>query len=363
MSVIDRLADAYESLVTRPIPWDVVGKWAVALVVFLIALLALRILKRLLTRYGRARAEKWRSPWALAVAELPDRTRLWFLIILAAYLGSLALGLEARLRDVVMVVALVVQGAIWASALLDHLVSQSVQRRIEKDAAVATTVSMLGFLGKLVLWSLAALLVLQNAGVNVTALVAGLGIGGVAIALAAQNILGDLFASLSIVLDKPFVLGDFIVVDQHMGMVEHIGVKTTRLRSLSGEQLVFSNSDLLKSRISNHKRMKERRVVFTVGVTHQTPLEKLSAIPAALREIVQAQERVRLDRAHFKSLGDSALIFEVVYYVLDADYNLYMDVQQAINFALVEHFHRQGIELAYPTQTIYVEKAQASARE
>jgi len=165
------------------------------------------------------------------------------------------------------------------------------------------------------------------------------------------------------VLDKPFVLGDFIIVDQHMGTVEHIGVKTTRLRSLSGEQLVFSNSDLLKSRISNYKRMRERRVVFTVGVTYQTPLEKLSAIPAALRDIVQAQERVRLDRAHFKSLGDSALIFEVVYYVLDADYNLYMDVQQAINFALLEHFRRQGIELAYPTQTVYLGKSQASARE
>jgi len=357
MSVIDRLADAYENLAAHGIRWEVVEKWLLALAVFLVALVALRMLKRLLTRHSQAWAGRWHSPWALAVAELPGRTRLWFLLILAAYLGSLPLGLESRLRDTVMVVALVLQGAIWASVLLDHLVSQSVERRIEKDAAVATTVSMLGFLGKLVLWSLAALLALENAGVNVTALVAGLGIGGIAIALAAQNILGDLFASLSIVLDKPFVLGDFIVVDQHMGTVEHIGVKTTRLRSLSGEQLVFSNSDLLKSRISNYQRMRQRRVVFTVGVTYHTPLEKLSALPAALGDIVRAQERVRLDRAHFKSFGDSALIFEVVYYVLDPDYNLSMDIQQAINFALVDHFQRQGIEFAYPTQTIFLGKS------
>jgi len=356
MSVIDRLVDAFEDVAPRGIPWDVVEKWLLALAVFLIALVALRMLKRLLTRHGRAWAEKWHSPWALAVAELPDRASLWFLLVLAAYLGTVPLGLKAELRNTVMVVALLLQGAIWGSALLNHLVSQVVRRQIEKDAAVATTVSMLGFLGKLVLWSLALLLVLQNAGIDVTALVAGLGIGGIAIALAAQNVLGDLFASLSIVLDKPFVLGDFIIVDQHMGTVEHIGVKTTRLRSLSGEQLVFSNADLLKSRISNYKRMRERRVVFTVGVTYQTPLEKLAALPAALGDIVRAQERVRPDRAHFKSFGDSALLFEVVYYVLDADYNVYMDVQQAINLALVEHFQRQGIEFAYPTQTVYLGK-------
>lgn len=356
MPVIDWLRDTYQNLVACGISWDAVEKWLLALAVFLIAVVALRLVKGFSARHGRTWAEKWHSPLALGVAELPDCTRFWFLLILAAYLGSLPLGLKAEPRNTVMIVALVLQGAIWGSALLGFVVSQYVRRQMERDAAVATTVSMIGFLGKLVLWSLALLLILQNAGIDVTALVAGLGIGGIAIALAAQNVLGDLFASLSIVLDKPFVLGDFIIVDQHMGTVEHIGVKTTRLRSLSGEQLIFSNADLLKSRISNYKRMRERRVVFTVGVTYETPLEKLSALSAALGDIVRAQGRVRLDRAHFKSFGDSALVFEVVYYVLDADYNVYMDVQQAINLALVEHFQRQGIEFAYPTQTIYLGK-------
>jgi len=353
------IARTYNDLLARGIPWDVARQWLVALVVFLVAAVALRILRRVLTRHSSTWAKKAGFRWALAVAELPKHTASWFLLILAAYLGSLVFPLPPERRataNAIVVVALLVQGALWGSALLSHFISQYVQRQIEKDAAVATTVSMLGFLSKVVLWSLALLLVLQNVGIDVTALVAGLGIGGVAIALAAQNVLGDLFASLSIVLDKPFVLGDFIIVDQHMGTVEHIGVKTTRLRSLSGEQLVFSNSDLLKSRISNYKRMRERRVVFTLGVTYQTPLEKLTAIPAMLREIVQGQERVRLDRAHFKSFGDSALVFEIVYYVLDPDYNLYMDTQQAINFAIAEQFASQGIEFAYPTQTIYLAK-------
>jgi len=176
----------------------------------------------------------------------------------------------------------------------------------------------------------------------------------VAVALAVQNILGDLFASLSIVLDKPFVVGDFIVVDNLRGTVERVGIKTTRVRSLDGELMVFSNTDLLKSRIRNFKRMSDRRVEFTLGVSYHTPLDKLRRIPQWLREIVKMQQRTRLDRAHFKQYGEWALVFEVVYYVLDSDYNLYMDVQQAINLAIFERFEREGVEFAQPTPTVRV---------
>jgi len=198
-------------------------------------------------------------------------------------------------------------------------------------------------------------------GVDITALIAGLGIGGIAVALALQNVLGDLFASLSIVLDKPFVIGDFIIVDDLLGTVEHIGLKTTRVRSLFGEQLVFSNSDLLNSRIRNYKRMHERRIVFSLGVTYQTPYEKLAAIPDIIREIIELQEQVRFDRAHFKEYGDFALEFEIVYYMLVPDYNAYMDTQQAINLALYERFEKEGISFAYPTQTLYVSAEQRAA--
>jgi small-conductance mechanosensitive channel len=216
--------------------------------------------------------------------------------------------------------------------------------------------SAFGFILKLVVWSVILLLVLDNLGVNITTLVAGLGVGGIAIALAVQNVLGDLFASLSIVLDKPFVIGDFIIVDNFLGSIEHIGLKTTRVRSLSGEQLIFANSDLLQSRIRNFKRMYERRVVFSLTVIYQTPYEKLIKIPQIVREIIESKESVRFDRAHFKEYGNSSLNFEIVYWVLSPDYNKYMDIQQAINLDIFRTFEAEGIEFAYPTQTLYIEK-------
>ena len=204
------------------------------------------------------------------------------------------------------------------------------------------------------IWSVIALVALDSLGINVTTVVAGLGIGGVAVALAVQNILGDLFASLSIILDKPFVMGDFLIIDEHMGSVEYIGLKTTRIRSLSGEQLIFSNSDLLKSRIRNYGRMFERRVVFNLGVTYSTPRDKLRRIPEIIRDAINAQEKTRFDRSHFMKYGDYALQFETVYYVKSPDYNIYMDIQQSIYFAIHEAFEREQIDFAYPTQKLLV---------
>ena len=202
---------------------------------------------------------------------------------------------------------------------------------------------------------LVALVALDTAGIDITALVAGLGVGGIAVALAVQNILGDLFASLSIVLDKPFVIGDFIIVGDMMGTVEHIGMKTTRVRSLSGEQLVFSNTDLLSSRIRNYKRMQERRALFRFGVTYQTSRDLLARIPEVVREVIEGRDETRFDRAHFAGFGDSSLDFEVVYYMLVPDYNAYMDTQQAVNLELVGRFEEIGIDFAYPTRTVFVE--------
>jgi len=198
------------------------------------------------------------------------------------------------------------------------------------------------------------LLTLDNLGVDITALVAGLGIGGIAVALALQNVLGDLLASLSITLDQPFVIGDFLIVGDHMGSVEYVGIKTTRLRSLTGEQIVMSNADLLSSRVRNYGRMYERRIVFALGVAYETPREKLERIPPLLREIIEAQEGVRFDRAHFAKYGDFSLDFEIVYYVQSPEYGLYMDAQQAINFRIHEAFEDLGVQFAYPTQTLWI---------
>lgn len=219
------------------------------------------------------------------------------------------------------------------------------------------TRSLLSLLGRVALWSLVLLLILDNLGLNVSALIASLGIGGIAVALAVQNILGDLFASLSIAIDKPFVIGDFIIVDDLMGTVEHVGLKTSRIRSLGGEQIVFSNNDLLKSRIRNYKRMQERRVVFAIGVTYGTAEKELERIPDIIRQAIEAQPAARFDRTHFKGFGAFSLDFEAVYYVRQADYNVYMDAQQAINLQLVRDFAAKGIDFAFPTQTLHIASA------
>jgi len=255
--------------------------------------------------------------------------------------------------------AFVLQAAAWANVAITAVIRRRIRETVEEDPAEATTMAALGFLIRLALWSVLLLAAAANLGVEIGPLLTGLGVGGVAVALAVQNVLGDLFASLSIVLDKPFVIGDFIVVDDLAGTIENVGLKTTRVRSLSGEQLIYSNSDLLRSRIRNYKRMYERRIPFTIGVTYQTPRSLLEKIPSIIRESVEAQEHARFDRSHFKSFGGSSLDFETVYWVTSPDYGVYMDTQQAINLAIHRRFEDDGIEFAYPTQTLFLERTEA----
>lgn len=202
------------------------------------------------------------------------------------------------------------------------------------------------------LWVFAVVFLLDNFGFDISAVVAGLGVGGVAVALAAQAILGDLFSYFAIILDRPFEIGDFIIVGDVMGNIEHIGLKTTRLRSISGEEVILCNKDLTSSRVRNFKRMFQRRVVFRIGVVYETPLEKVRLIPQLIQNAIEQQADVRFDRAHFFQFGPHSLDFEAVYFVLDGDYTHYMDIQQAINLALIELFQREGIVFAYPTQVV-----------
>ncbi|UCB57266.1 MAG: mechanosensitive ion channel family protein [Candidatus Omnitrophota bacterium] len=226
-----------------------------------------------------------------------------------------------------------------------------------EDATLERSLSGILKVIKVIIWALAIIFFLDNLGFKISAIIAGLGIGGVAVALAAQAILGDLFSYFAILFDRPFEVGDFIILEDFLGTIEHIGIKTTRLRSLSGEQLVFANTDLTKSRLRNYKRMGKRRVVFKLGVTYQTSLEKLKAIPGMIENIIKSVENTAFDRAHFFSYGDFSLVFEIVYYVMSRDYNQYMDIQQEINFAIKKEFKARGIEFAYPTQTLYLNKS------
>lgn len=332
--------------------------WAIGLgvVSFVVVRVLLALIRGRLARLAERTANEWDDIIVSALSSTKGALVLGIALCISARTLTLGAAVD-RTLEVLAVLFLLIQGGIWISAVLTAWLASARERKMTDDPATATTLTALGFVGKLAIWSIVLLLVLDNLGINVTALVAGLGVGGIAVALAAQSILGDLFASISIVLDRPFVLGDFLIVGEHLGAVEHIGLRTTRLRSLSGEQLVFSNTDLLAARIKNYGRMVERRVVFAIGVTYQTTPDQLRRIPDIIKGAIESRDNTRFDRAHFKEFGDFSLNFESVYYVLGRDYNLYMDIQQAINLEIFESFENEGIDFAYPTRTVYVQGA------
>lgn len=324
--------------------------WCAAAGIFVLVLVSLYIIKGVLHRRLAVIAVKTKTDLDDLAVDLINKTKTFFIFFVSLYVvASLLNPPEGAMRIVraLTFIALSLQIGIWGNRFIQRWVSRYTAQKIGRDGARATTITALGFVIKLLLWSLVLLVALDNLGVNITALIAGLGITGIAVALAVQNILSDLFASLSIMLDKPFTLGDFIVVDDYMGKVEYIGLKTTRLRSLFGEQIIFSNNDLLKSRIRNYKRMLERRVIFTLSLTYDNSYERLQSVPLLVRDIVQKQPHTRFDRAHFRGYRDFALDFEIVYYVDSPDYRLYMDVQHAVNLALFRCFTERGIEFAH----------------
>ncbi|MEN3277200.1 MAG: hypothetical protein V7631_2990 [Massilia sp.] len=287
-----------------------------------------------------------------------------FMLLMGVWAGSNWLALPDKtviLLSRLAIAVLLVQVARWGDVGVRGWLQHYRARRNGEDAASTTSTAALGFVARAAIWLIAILMILDNFGVNITTLVASLGIGGIAVALALQNILGDLFSSLSIVLDKPFVVGDFINVDDIFGTVEYVGLKTTRIRSLGGEQVVFSNSDLLKSRIRNYKRMETRRIAFAIRVPYGIGKAQLLAIPAILRAAVEAQRQVLFDRAHFKAYGLSSLEFQVVYFVQTADYGVYMDVQQAINLAIFDRFAEEGIEFAVPARSVHLSRPKQGA--
>ncbi len=330
--------------------------WASALLIVVATMLILRILKAIIINRVRSRVEQSTTDIDDLIVNLADNTKYYLLFFVALGVGATTLSLPGTASDILriaLISALLIQVGVWGNYTITHILTYRLGDRMQ-DPNTASAAAAIGFVGRLVLWSLVGLLVLDNLpNVEITSLVAGLGITGVAVALAVQNILQDLFASMSIILDKPFVIGDFIIIGDLMGNVENIGLKTTRVRSTYGEELIFSNSDLLNSRIRNYKGMERRTVVFSIGVIYETPAEKLAAIPAMIKKIIEAQPKVDFGRAHFKAFGDFSLNFEILYYVDDPDYDLYMDTQQAINLGLFRRFAEEGIEFAYPTQVLY----------
>lgn len=329
--------------------------WGLALAVALGTLLAALLGRKLVVRALCSLAARTRTEMDDVLADVLSATGKVFFGALSLYAGAQMLVLPERAATIlhgIVIVAVFVQIALWGDLGVREWLRRYRLRNRADNAASTTSTAALGFVARAGIWLVVLLMILDNFGVNITTLVASLGIGGIAVALALQNILGDLFSSLSIVLDKPFVVGDFITVDGVSGTVEYVGLKTTRLQGLGGEQIVFSNSDMLKSRIHNYKRMQTRRIAFMLGVTYQTAPEQMARLPALIEQIVRRQALATFDRAHFKGFAPSSLDIEVVYYVNSADYRVYMDIQQGINLELLMAFARENVEFAYPTQTI-----------
>jgi len=284
-------------------------------------------------------------------------TKRFLLLLLSILIGLNTLNLPANVElrlSQLGIILIGIQIAIWLNRGINTWMEKVVDPEVDPELRNAATTTTMVFLLRIAVMFTVLLAVLANLGVNITAFVASLGIGGIAVAFALQAILSDLFASLSIGLDKPFEVGDFIVVDDLLGTVEYVGIRTTRLRSLSGEQLVRSNTELLKSPIRNYKRMSERRVLFNFGITHDTPVDKIAELSATVRKIIEDAPSTRYDRAHFVRIGPSSLEFEVVYYLLSREYSVYMDVQQHINLELMRACAERGIVFAHPTTTLHV---------
>ena len=332
--------------------------WIVAGLVAAAVWIGLSIVRRVIfARYKQYSAAG--HPTAVRLTfYLLGNTKQFFVLALALYAGQEDLTFAPKIQHVVdnvVVVLLLLQVGLWAArALKFYLELKEMERGL--DRTFAGSLEIINFVAHLLIWSLLTLVALENLGINITALLAGLGVGGVAVALALQSVLGDLFASLSIALDKPFVVGDRLVIDTFAGTVERIGIKSTRMRSDTGEQIVLSNADILKSRVRNFGRAPEQRSLATIRVDYTTPTEKLQAIPKLLEGIVREHENVRFDRCHLTALGDSSLQFELSYFVQQPKLNPLLDLQQAVNFRIVEEFRRLGVEFAYPAQRVVLDR-------
>lgn len=326
-----------------------------AALAFTITICVSFFIKPIIVKYLKSFTERTKNTFDDVIFALIASFKLPFYFILALYIAVQFLTLHAMIRqiiDTVFIVCIVYQLITGILILLDYSLDRKVNDT--NGSSIAHVKDLIQLAVKAGLWAIGLLFILSNLGINITSLVAGLGIGGIAIALAVQSILGDLFSYFAIYFDKPFIRGDFIIVGTQMGVVEKVGIKTTRIRALQGEELVIANSELTSSRIQNFKKMEERRILFTFRIAYDTPLEKLEKVPQYVQDVITTTELVRFDRAHLLAFGESSYVFEVVYFVQSGDYNQYMDIHQSIHFQMLKTFAHEHIALAYPTQAVHL---------
>jgi len=341
--------------------------YLIALGIFLGIFIVLKLFDCIAIHRLEKLAKKSKTTWDDLIIEFLKEINWFFYLVLALYIGMRTLTLPETVNKIAYYVLVIFIGFYLAKGIskaIEHFVQIQIKKRGDKQGidtdgdgkANTSMMKVFGILAKIIVWTIVLLMILSNFGIEITPLVASLGIGGIAIALALQAVLGDLFGAFVIYFDKPFKEGDFIIIGNDMGIVEHIGIKSTRIKTLQGQELVVSNKELTSTRINNYKRMQKRRIQFSFGVQYDTGTKKLQKIKKIVKDIFEKVEEADLDRVHFKEFADSSLNYEVVYYVNTSDYNKYMDVQEEINMRLYKEFEKAKISFAFPTRTIYLEK-------
>ncbi len=347
----------FEELLTYNFIGNSGKDYLIAIALLLGSLGILKIFKHLIIARLKKLAKKTKNDVDDLVVDMVDKIGSWPLYFFVSLFFSIKFLNVPQWVNLGVSYTLMVLIAYYITKafelIIDYSASKYNERRGGKRSSAAR---LLANVIKGTIWLIAILIVLQNMGVNVTSLIAGLGVGGIAIAFALQNILSDIFASFSIYFDKPFEEGDYIVVGNDSGVVKRIGIKSTRIKTLKGQELIISNRELTETRINNYKRMEKRRVSFTIGIVYGTPLKKIKKVNKIIEDIFKSEKDATLDRVHFKEFGDFSLNFEIVYYVNSSDYVVYMNTQQSINLKIYEAFEKEKIEFAYPTQSIYIEK-------
>lgn len=330
-----------------------VNDYLISLIIFIVSIVVLRIFKYIILKKLKEIFAKTATEYDDLVVKVIDAFGWPFYVLISAYVAFYFIVIPDGLR-IFLYYLIIVLGTYYAikgvQTLIDHgthkmIVKKQKEGGDEERGADTSVIDLLGRLLKSFLWIMATIFIISNLGYNVSTLIAGLGIGGLAIAIALQNILSDIFASFSIYFDKPFQAGDFITFADESGTVKRIGLKSTRIQTLHGEELIVSNKQLIESKVHNHKRMEMRRVVFNLGIAYGTPNEKLEKIPVIIKKIMDNIKVIKFDRVHFVKFGDFSLVFEIVYYVKTRDYNKHMDVRHVINMAINEQFSKEGIEI------------------
>ena len=339
-----------------------IWEWIIAISSILIIYFTLIFVKNLAEKKLKKFADKTSTNIDDYFLEILSSISKIFILIVAINIGCQLVQVDNSFNEIlnhIFVLALFWQITKWVILITNIIFTRYKKiKEINDDMHGVTAINGLTAISKFVIWLIFLMLAMDNIGVDITALVAGLGIGGLAIALAAQSILGDLFASLTIMIDKPIAIGDYVVVDNFMGNVKSIGIKSTKLESLTGEEIIISNSDLLNSRLRNYhqSRMKKRRSTMTIGVVYETDFKKLQRVQEILKEIVKSNPKTEYIRAIFTNFGDFSLDFELTYNVLSPDYETLTEINHEIRLKIFETFEKEKLEFAYPTRTIHISK-------